>query len=229
MLCSTTSMVFDVLHVVQVAYADIQESDGSLLGYGIETGSKELSAAHFVRCDAGHAGQIEAAVKKTIETLGGLDVLVNNVGAHAQPAGLPCHEMSVESWDQVLGINLRSHFLFSKFALREAFMPQRSGCIVNIGSVHAFQNAPGVPAYAAAKGGVVSLTRQLAVEYAPHGIRVTCVVPGTINTPMVCPNKCDLIVVGSNKSSGSVLHLYLHPYLCTHLHICSYIRIAYEI
>ena len=183
-------MLPGVLHVEQVVYADIQESEGSLLGFGSDSNPTKPSVAHFVRCDAAHAGQIEAAVKQTIEILGGLDVLVNNVGAHAQPAGLPCHEMSVESLDQVLGINLRSHFLFSKFALREAFVPQRSGCIVNIGSVHGFQNAPGVPAYAAAKGGIVSLTRQLAVEYAPHGIRVTCVVPGTINTPMVCPNKC---------------------------------------
>lgn len=66
-------------------------------------------------------------------------------------------------------------------------LPRQAGAIVNIGSVHGHQNGPGLAMYAAAKGGVLALTRQLAVEYAAHGVRVNCVVPGTINTPM---NQC---------------------------------------
>merc|ERR1712100_706957 len=84
----------------------------------------------------------------------------------------------------MVSLNLRSHFLFSKYCLRDAFLPQSRGCIINIGSVHGFQNGPGLPAYSMAKGGILAFTRQLAVEYARRGIRVNCVAPGTINTPM---------------------------------------------
>ncbi len=108
---------------------------------------------------------------------------MNNVGIHVE-AGKPCHEVSVQAWDRVMAVNLRSFFLFAKFCLRDAFVPQRSGAIINIGSVHGFQNGPGLPAYAATKGAILAFTRQLAVEYAPLGIRANVVVPGTINTPM---------------------------------------------
>ena len=127
--------------------------------------------------------QIERAVAEALDKLGTLDVLVNNVGIHVE-AGKPCHEVSVQAWDRVLAVNLRSFFLFAKFCLRDAFVPQRSGAIINISSVHGFQNGPGLPAYAASKGGILAFTRQLAVEYASLGIRANVVVPGTINTPM---------------------------------------------
>ena len=107
---------------------------------------------------------------------------MNNAAAHVD-AGVPCHRASAAAFDRMVAINLRAPFLFARGCLRAAFVPQRAGVIVNVGSVHAYQSAPGLAAYSACKGGVAALTRQLAVEYAPH-VRVNCVVPGTINTPM---------------------------------------------
>ena len=174
-----------------VAYVDIQERRaGALLGFGFgsdgtSSGTRTAETgddAFFIAADVSDAQQVEHAVAKALSLMGGLDCLVNNVGVHVE-AGRPCHEVSTEAWDRVMTINLRSYFLFSKFCLRDAFVPQQSGTIVNIGSVHGFQNGPGLAAYAATKGAILALTRQLSVEYAP-AIRVNCVVPGTINTPM---------------------------------------------
>jgi len=181
----------------QVAYADISEF-GTTLGFPVagvdgcahSEGPDLCSASlHFIRCDAGVPEQVESAVAEAIRIMCGVDVLVNNVGVHID-AGKPCHEASLEAWDRVVAVNLRSYFLFSKFCLRDAFVPRRQGCIVNIASVHGFQNGPGLPIYAATKGGILALSRQLAVEYARHNIRVNCVVPGTVNTPML-PNFLD--------------------------------------
>lgn len=164
-----------------VCYVDLVAS-GAAVGFG-GASSSTPAGAHFMQCDVSDPAQIERAVEKAIATLGGLDVLVNNVGIHVE-AGKPCHEVSLQAWDKVIAVNLRSYFLFAKFCLRGAFVPQQSGAIINIGSVHGFQNGPGLPAYATTKGGILAFTRQLAVEYAPLGIRANVVVPGTINTPM---------------------------------------------
>jgi NAD(P)-dependent dehydrogenase (short-subunit alcohol dehydrogenase family) len=164
-----------------VVFVDLVAT-GAAVGFG-GASSSAPAGAHFIRCDVSDPNQIDAAVSKAIAILGGLDVLVNNVGIHVE-AGKPCHEVSLEAWDRMIAVNLRSYFLFCKFVLRDAFVPQRSGAIVNIGSVHGFQNGPGLPSYAATKGGILAFTRQLAVEYAPLGIRANVVVPGTINTPM---------------------------------------------
>jgi NADP-dependent 3-hydroxy acid dehydrogenase YdfG len=145
-----------------VAYADIQPG-GTAVGFGGGP-STAPAAAHFLQCDVSQPAQIEAAVTRAIELFGGLDVLVNNVGIHVE-AGRPCHETSLEAWDMMIAVNLRSYFAFSKFCLRDAFVPASSGAIVNIGSVHGFQNGPGLSSYAATKGGILALTRQLAVEY----------------------------------------------------------------
>jgi NAD(P)-dependent dehydrogenase (short-subunit alcohol dehydrogenase family) len=193
----------------KVCYADLeQRGSGALLGFGAGPdrgpgGEPPVSSEpHFIKCDVSDAVNVESAVTNAIETMGGLDTLINNVGIHVE-AGKPCHEVSVEAYDRVMSVNLRSYFLFSKFCLRDAFVSQASGSIVNIGSVHGFQNAPGLPAYAAAKGGVLSLTRQLAVEYAHLSIRVNCVVPGTVNTPM---NKVRVGVGCMNKVRDSGMY-----------------------
>jgi len=106
---------------------------------------------------------------------------VNNVAM--QPEAV-CHEHSLEDWMRCLNVNLTSYFLFSKFTIPH-MLEHGKGAIVNLGSVQGFQSQSAIPSYAASKGGVLSLTRQLAVEYAAQGIRVNAVSPGTINTPLV--------------------------------------------
>jgi NAD(P)-dependent dehydrogenase (short-subunit alcohol dehydrogenase family) len=131
----------------------------------------------YFSCDAGVPEQVEAASKAA----GPRDILINNVAT--QPEA-PCHEHSLEDWMRALNVNLTSYFLFSKFCLPH-MLKAGKGVIVNMASVQGLQSQPGIPGYAASKGGVLSLTRQLAMEYADKGIRVTAINPGTINTPLV--------------------------------------------
>jgi len=133
--------------------------------------------AEFYQCDAASPADIERCCKDAVP----VDILVNNVGY--QPEA-PCHEHTLEDWSKCLAVNLTSYFLFAKHVL-PAMLSKGSGIIINVSSVQASQSQPGIPAYAASKGGVLALTRQLAVEYASKGVRVNAVSPGTIKTPLV--------------------------------------------
>jgi NAD(P)-dependent dehydrogenase (short-subunit alcohol dehydrogenase family) len=109
-----------------------------------------------------------------------LAALINNAAVGANEL---VEETSVELWDSVIDTNLRAPFLVSK-ALAPA-LRRGGGSIVNVASVHAQATSVRVAAYAASKGGLAALTRAMAVEWAPYGIRVNCVLPGAIATPML--------------------------------------------
>jgi NAD(P)-dependent dehydrogenase (short-subunit alcohol dehydrogenase family) len=130
-------------------------------------------AARALACD--HTD--ETSVRAALEHVGGLDILVNNAGVGHDA---PLLETSVEDWDRVVAANLRGPFLLVKHA---APRMGGSGAIVNIASVAALMAVTGTGPYAAAKGGVVALTRVAAAELAP-GIRVNCICPGTVLTSM---------------------------------------------
>ena len=130
-----------------------------------------------IPCDASSAESIAAACSQ----LPSCDVLINNVAV--QPEA-PCHEHPLDAWQLAIAVNLTSHFLFSKHLLPH-MLDKGAGAIVNVGSVQGLASQKGIPGYAASKGGVLSLTRQLAVEYAASGVRVNAISPGTINTPLV--------------------------------------------
>ncbi|NKB65987.1 MAG: glucose 1-dehydrogenase [Candidatus Latescibacteria bacterium] len=122
---------------------------------------------------------VEAAVAQ-----GGVHVICNNVGIQPTSSYVPAHEMSEEMWDRILDVNLKSAFLMTKYAVPH-MQAQGGGVIINTASVQGLQSAMAVSAYAASKGGILSLTRQLALEYAADNIRVLAVNPGTIDTPLV--------------------------------------------
>lgn len=124
----------------------------------------------FFKCDCAVPEQFERCCKEA----GPVDILINNVCVQLEA---PCHEHSLEDWNKTLSIGLTSYFLFSKYVLPH-MMQSKKGVIINIASVQGSQSQPRIPAYAAVKGGVLSLTRQLAVEYAAMGIRVNSVSPG---------------------------------------------------
>ena len=115
------------------------------------------------------------AAEESIRTFGGVDILINNAGLHAAP--YPLHETPLDEWDRFLAVDLTGPFLFTK-AVLPSMMERRDGAIVNIGSMVALVGFKGSSAYAAAKGGLVSMTRTTAVDYATYGIRANCVCPG---------------------------------------------------
>jgi NAD(P)-dependent dehydrogenase (short-subunit alcohol dehydrogenase family) len=109
-----------------------------------------------------------------------LDALVNNA---AIQTAKPLADMSVDEWDEVMASNLRSVYLTARHAL--PLISTARGAIVNVSSVHAVATSVGISAYAASKGGLVALTRAMAIEFAPAGIRVNAVLPGAVDTPML--------------------------------------------
>jgi NAD(P)-dependent dehydrogenase (short-subunit alcohol dehydrogenase family) len=138
----------------------------------------------FVKADVSRADACQQVVQQTVDTLGGVDVLFNNVGIQPPDSYLNVEQTPEELWDRIVDVNLKSYFLMSKYAIPE-MRKRGGGAIVNNASVQGLQSMKGVPPYAASKGGVLSLTRQMAVEYAHERIRVVAICPGTIDTEMV--------------------------------------------
>lgn len=129
--------------------------------------------------DVSRESDARAAVERTLAWRGRLDVLVNNAGIDLYGA-VP--EFSAADWERQIGVNLTGAFYFSKHAITA--LRAAKGAIVNISSVHALVSYPGCAAYDAAKAGLLALTRALAVDHGPEGIRVNAVCPGWVDTPM---------------------------------------------
>ena len=165
----------------RVLCADVDEKAGAQ----IEKDAAGLAGLlRFQRADVSTSPNCQALVHRAVQEWGGVDVLCNNVGIQPTDSYVPAHELPEEKWDRIIDVNLKSCFLMSKYCV--PVMQQRGGgVIVNTASVQGLQSAKGVSAYAASKGGMLSLTRQLALEYAKDHIRVLAVNPGTIDTPLV--------------------------------------------
>lgn len=133
-------------------------------------------------CDVTDAAQLQAMVQTCLDRFGRIDILVNNVGGSAR--GGPA-EMSEEVWKAQIDYNLTSVFLACKHVL-PCMVEQRKGAIVNTSSTSGIRwTGSAQTAYAASKAGIIQLSRVIAVEYAPFGIRVNTVIPGQLHTPMV--------------------------------------------
>ncbi len=164
-----------------VLCADIDEDSGTQL---VTEATNMDGTVRFLKADVAHAGECEAVVNTAVSEWGGVDILCNNVGIQPANSYLPAHEFPEEMWDRIINVNLKSFFLMAKYSVPE--MKKRGGgVIINTASVQGLQSMKGVSAYAASKGGALSLTRQLALEYAEDNIRVLAVNPGTIDTPLV--------------------------------------------
>jgi NAD(P)-dependent dehydrogenase (short-subunit alcohol dehydrogenase family) len=134
--------------------------------------------AAFVRTDVSHAHDVDDLVRSTVSRFGGLDILINNAGLIRLT---PLLQISEEEWDRIIAVNLKGTFLCAKEAVPE-MIRRGGGCIINTASP-VFQRAlPENAHYIAAKGGVVSLTKAMALEWGPLNIRVNCVVPGPTDT-----------------------------------------------
>lgn len=144
----------------------IQESGGSAI---------------FVRTDVRLAADCQRAVGSVVKTFGHLDILFNNAGIFYAHTALDCSE---EEWDLQIDINLKGTFLMSKFAL-PVMIAQGGGVIINNSSGWGLVGGDKAVAYCASKGGVVLLTKAMAIDHGRQGIRVNCICPGDVETPML--------------------------------------------
>src|SRR5216684_3212725 len=138
--------------------------------------------ASFIHADVSVTKQVEAMVAKTVETYGRIDGAFNNAGIEGRMATTV--ETTEETFDRTIAINLKGVWLCMKYEIPQ-MLKQGGGSIVNTASVAGLVGFEGLPAYNASKGGVVQLTRTAALEFATKNIRVNCVCPGVIRTPMV--------------------------------------------
>jgi NAD(P)-dependent dehydrogenase (short-subunit alcohol dehydrogenase family) len=163
---------------------------GASVVLGANESSVHTSEAHLrsaglevsaVRADVAVAAEAYGLVAFGVERYGGLDVVVNSAGVQRYGT---VEETSEAEWDRVLDVNLKGIFLVCKAAVPE-LRRRGGGAIVNVSSVQATATQAGVAAYTASKGGILALTRAMAVDHAPDGIRVTAVSPGSVDTPML--------------------------------------------
>lgn len=142
---------------------------------------KEGGRALALAADVRSSAELDEATDAVVAEFGGLDVLYNNAGVDARGS---VAEATEEDWERCFGVNVTGTFLCSRSALRHM---GRGGAIVNQGSVAGLVGVPNFAAYCAAKGAVVALTRSMALDLAPRGIRVNVICPGTVFTPLMEP------------------------------------------
>ncbi|HSO59386.1 MAG TPA: glucose 1-dehydrogenase [Paenisporosarcina sp.] len=159
----------------KVVIADFNDAGGQQL-------AEELGEnVTFIHVDVSNEEQVEAMVKHSVDTFGKVDILFSNAGIGSVGS---THELTLEEWNKTISVNLSGVFLCAKYALKE-MVKQGSGSIVNCASILGHVGQAATASYAAAKGGVVNMTRALALEYASQGIRVNAVCPGYIKTPLL--------------------------------------------
>ena len=161
-----------------VVVADLDEAGGNAMVDQIRSAGDE---AIFVRTDVTLAKDTQVVVTSTIDTYGKLDVLFNNAGI---PMRLPVADLPEEDWDRCITINLKSIYLCSKYAIPE-MIRNGGGSIINTASIYGIVGGRTRAAYVASKGGVANLTRGMALDYAQDNIRVNCLCPGFVETPLV--------------------------------------------
>ncbi len=152
--------------------------------------------AIFAKANVADSAEVQAAIKACVDKWGKIDVVVNDA---AMMTFSPLVDLPEEDWDKVMGVNLRSVFLFCKYAVPH--MPQGSA-IVNISSVHAHETTKNVVPYATSKGGMEAFTRGFSEELADRKIRINCVAPGAVDTPMLWNNPN--VKSGAEKITGAV-------------------------
>ncbi len=161
-----------------VAVADVQDDKGREVVREIEA---EGGTAIYLSCDVADEQAVKDAIDQTIERFDGLQILVNVAGIARFKT---FHEFTSEDWDEIMGVNLKGMFHTCRNAIPYMTRHSRS-YIVNVGSISCFIGDVGESIYSTAKGGVMMLTKSIALEYAADGLRCNCICPGITDTPML--------------------------------------------
>ena len=176
-------------HGASVVVADINVEAAESVAAGIRNAG---GRARSIQTDVSSATDVEAMIAFAETEWGGLDVLYNNAGLWLLgidgyvegETDAPSPLLTEEIWDRTVNVSMKGTYLACRFGI-PAMRRRGGGSIINVSSIAAFRVGSGASdAYTAAKGGVLAMSRSLAVEHAPEGIRVNCVVPGPIETPM---------------------------------------------
>lgn len=166
-----------------VVAADVNESDGMKLVEDLQ--AKGLEAL-FVPTDVSKECAVKHLFETTLEHYGRIDVLYNNAAVLLGDHDRPVHEISLETWDYVMSVNLRGAFLCAKYAV-PSMLENGGGSIIYLGSPTGLTGcAPLLTAYSTSKAGIAGLSRVMAASYARNRIRVNSIIPGTMDTPMNC-------------------------------------------
>jgi NAD(P)-dependent dehydrogenase (short-subunit alcohol dehydrogenase family) len=164
-----------------VVAADTNEADGTALVKELKKAGRE---AIFVPTDVSQECAVRRLFESTLAHYQRVDVLYNNAGVLFHDRDAPVHELSLEVWDYIMGVNLRGAFLCAKYAI-PSMLKQGGGSIIHLGSPTGLVGcAPKITAYSTSKAGIMGLTRVMAAAYARDQIRVNSIVPGTMDTPM---------------------------------------------
>jgi NAD(P)-dependent dehydrogenase (short-subunit alcohol dehydrogenase family) len=165
----------------RVALADLD----SLAGEEVTRNSGPLPGdVMFIRADISRSEDAQDVVRKTVSAFGGVDVVFNNAGIQPAESYRTAEHLEEAVWDRVMDVNVKGCFLLCKYAIPE-MRKRGGGVIINNASVQGLQSQKLVPAYAASKGAVLSLTRNLALDCAEDNIRAVAICPGSVDTPML--------------------------------------------
>ena len=160
-----------------IAIPDIQDANAqAVVKEVLAMGRKAIS----MRCDVTKGAEVQATVDRIKKEMGQVDILVNNAGMASAP-GMPFTNNTEEDWDKTYAVNLKSVFLMCK-AVAPYFIERKAGRIINIASIAGPLAALTMPPYSVAKGGVITFTRVIAKELAPHGVTVNAICPGVLWT-----------------------------------------------
>ncbi len=162
----------------KVAAADVSIDGGEETVASIKKNSGE---AIFIKADVSRAADAEHLIKATGDKFGRIDVLVNNAGIFMKE--IPVEEIEESFWDKIYAVNVRGIFLCTKYVV-PVMKKAGGGVIINTASIAGFKPGPFHSPYTSSKGAVITLTKALALELAPHKIRVNCISPGIAQTPM---------------------------------------------
>ncbi|MFN8009517.1 MAG: glucose 1-dehydrogenase [Terriglobia bacterium] len=154
---------------------------------GKEVAEQLNSKSHqtiFVEADISVSRDVKTVVAESLQNFGRIDILFNNAGIQPLASYANVEDHSEELWDRIMAVNLKGAFLMAKYAIPE-MKKRKAGVIINNASVQGLHSQKLVPAYAASKGALLSLTRNLALDYAEYGIRVLAICPGSVDTPLL--------------------------------------------